>query len=74
MRGAFWLGSFAIMLAACHTPEPPPLPPPKPTNPTNELAAVLDASIVSDAAPQLDGIPFGSGATPIGLGGGRKRE
>jgi hypothetical protein len=61
-------------LAACHEPEQPKVPP-HPTNPTNgpsvpgAIAArangTPDASIVYDAAPQLDVTAFAHDATPF---------
>jgi hypothetical protein len=60
------LGATAAAFGACHPPEQPPLPPPTPTNPTVEAANDgLDASIVADAAPQLDVGSVGPDATPL---------
>ena len=60
-------------LAACHEPEQPKVPP-GPINPTNgpsvpgaiaRANGVADASIVYDAAPQLDVTAFAHDATPV---------
>jgi hypothetical protein len=62
------LGAFALPLGACRTPEQPPLSPPTPINPTVEAANDpddLDASVVTDAAPQLDVGSIGPDASPL---------
>jgi hypothetical protein len=60
-------------LAACHEPEQPKVPP-HPIDPTNgpsvpgsiaRANGMGDASIVYDAAPQLDVTSFGYDATPF---------
>jgi hypothetical protein len=75
MRVPFFLGFVPMVaVAACHEPEQPKVPP-HPTNPTNGPTApgavaartdgTPDASIVYDAAPQLDVAAFTHDATPF---------
>jgi hypothetical protein len=65
---AFAVGiAVAVGLASCHPPAEQPPFPPRPTDPTNGQAiaeAVIDASIISDAGPSLDGIDGVESASP----------
>jgi hypothetical protein len=73
MRPVFLAAFAALMMAACHEPEQPPVPPPTPINPTNvkpgrlelgRTGEVIDASILSEARAPLDAAFFQLEATP----------